>query len=267
MRKSYSLSISRPIEDVFSCGLFDCVEYCRSKINDEEGFEEFKNHAAQIGELSRQYGVAVRSFHLPFAPTHNERFEPAALREEIRDISFENTKRALAEVIPLGIRYVIIHGSARISPLTRSSRLDLFVEYVQRLCDYLKPYGITLAVETLKPSCIGNGLKEHLYIMEHANRDNLGICFDSNHLLNEDNYNFLENAGQYVVTTHFSDFDGIDERHWFPGRGINDWKRITEILERKGFDHPWNFEVSFPDRCVTAEACRTLISEWEALFD
>ena len=102
--------------------------------------------------------------------------------------------------------------------------------------------------------------------MEHAERKNLGICFDSNHLLEEDNYAFLENAGQYVVTTHFSDFDGIDERHWYPGRGINDWKRITGILADKGYDQPWVFEVSFPDKIATAEECRTLITEWEAMF-
>jgi len=117
-------------------------------------------------------------------------------------------------------------------------------------------------VETLKPACIGNSSKEHLYIMEHVDRDNIGICFDSNHLLTEDNIEFLKTAGQYVITTHLSDYDGVDEKHWYPGRGINDWRRIVKVLEEKGYTGPWVFETGFQGK----EALKTLVDEWESLF-
>lgn len=266
MNQSYGVSISRPFEEVFSCGLFDCIEYCKTYIADGADFENMQSDAQLITEYSRKYNVAVRSFHLPFSSSEEWVFEPASLTDEARDVTFENTKRLLDVVIPMGIRYLVLHGSLRVEPENRGKHLDCFVDYLQKLCDYVAPYGITVAVETLKPRCIGNGLKEHLYIMEHTERKNLGICFDSNHLLEEDNYAFLENTGQYVVTTHFSDFDGIDERHWYPGRGINDWKRITGILADKGYDQPWVFEVTFPDKTATAEECRTMIAEWEAMF-
>ncbi len=266
MNKSYGVSISQPFEDVFSCGLFDCVEFCKSYLEDENSFIQFKEHALQIGEYSRKYHVPVRSFHLPFCSSEVWCFNPSALSNEIREKTFEHTKQVLDVVIPLGIRYLVIHGSLRVTPEERDQHIACFIGYIQKLCDYVKPFGITVAVETLKPRCICNGLKELLAIMEGAQRDNLGICFDSNHLLEEDNYHFLENAGQYVVTTHLSDFDGIDERHWYPGRGINDWKRITKILTDKGYDQPWVFEVTFPDGIATTEECRTLISQWESLF-
>lgn len=267
MKGYYGVSINTANEDVFSCGLFKCVEYCKSILETPDAFELIEDEVEKLIELSKKYNVEVRSFHIPFGVNDLYPFEPASLDENARERTFEYTKRLIEIVSKAGIRYVVIHGSLRVLPEDRQARLDAFVGYVQKLCDFCKEYNIKVAVETLKPRCIGNGLKEHLYIMEHANRDNIGICFDSNHLLEEDNIAFLEGAGQYVLTTHFSDFDGIDERHWYPGRGINDWKKITEILKEKGYNGPAMFEVSFPVKPAKTEDLKELISEWEQIFD
>lgn len=267
MNKSYGLSIGNANTDAFSCGLFDCVEYCRAALDTPEAYELIEDDVSRLSELSKEYGVSVRSFHLPFGTTEYFRFIPAALDKNVRKETFENTKRLTELVEPLGIKYLIIHASLRVVPEERQRRLDCFVEYAKHLCDYVAPLGISVAVETLKPRCLGNGLFEHLYMQKHVERDNFGICFDSNHLLSEDNIDFLNAAGQYVISTHFSDFDGVDERHWFPGRGINDWKSIVTILEEKGYAGPYVFEVNFSDTAADTEGFKKLISEWEQLFD
>lgn len=266
MNKNYGLSLKTPDEEIFKTGLFSCFEYCRADFRIPGSFELTQSDVPRLIELSDKYNIAIRSYHIPFNDEGPVPFIPASLIREERELTLENTKKLITILKDCGIKIVVIHGSLRVLPEERQQRLDNFVGYVQKLCDFCKPLGISVAVETLKPRCIGNGLTEHLYIMEHVNRDNVGICFDSNHLLDEDNIAFLEGAGQYVLTTHFSDYDGIDEKHWFPGRGINDWKKIVEVLERKGYNGPYVFEVSFPGGVATADECRTLVNEWEKIF-
>ncbi len=266
MRKNYGLSLKTPDEDIFKTGLFSCFEYCRADFRVPNSFELTQNDVPKLIELSQKYNVAIRSYHIPFNDEGPVPFIPASLNSQERELTLENTKKLITMLKPCGIEIVVIHGSLRVLPEERQQRLDYFVDYLQKLCDFCKPLGIKVAVETLKPRCIGNGAKEHLYIMEKVNRDNIGICFDSNHLLEEDNIDFLEAAGQYVITTHFSDFDGIDEKHWFPGRGINDWKKIVDVLSSKGYDGPYVFEVSFPDKVATPEGCSELINQWENMF-
>jgi sugar phosphate isomerase/epimerase len=36
--------------------------------------------------------------------------------------------------------------------------------------------------------------------------------------------------------------DGVDERHWLPGKGIIDFKLIILGLQAKGYKGPWMFE-------------------------
>lgn len=267
-RKEYGVHIKFPNEDVFKSGLFTCVEYSKATIDGVDGFETVEKDVVKLAELSKKYHVAVRSFHIPFGSFDEiYKFVPASLDKAQREQTFAYTKRLIESLVPAGIQYVVIHGSLRVLDEDRPEHLKVFVEYLQKLCDFCKPFGIRVAVETLKPRCIGNGLKEHLLIQEQVGRDNVGICFDSNHLLKEDNIDFLEGAGQYVITTHLSDFDGEDERHWYPGRGINNWKEIVRVLEEKEYTGPWVFEVGYPEGEATPQELEKLVAEWEKIFE
>ncbi|MBQ4527422.1 MAG: sugar phosphate isomerase/epimerase [Clostridia bacterium] len=268
MNKSYGISIKNANEEVFASGLFSCVEYCRCDFRVDRAYEDTLDDVPKLIELSNKYNVAIRSYHLPFNDEGKIPFLPSSLDSTDRTKTLEMTKNLITALEPTGIEYVVIHGSLRVLAHERQQRLNAFVEYLKELCDFCKGLNnIKVCVETLKPRCIGNGLKEHLYILENVNKDNLGICFDSNHLLEEDNLDFIRGAGEYIYTTHFSDFDGIDERHWYPGRGINDWKSIVDLLEKKGYNGPYVFEVGFPDGKPSLAEYRTLISEWEQIFN
>lgn len=264
MNKNYGLSIETPREDVFMCGLFQCVEYCQTRL-EKDGFEKTLQDIELLRQLSLQYGARINSFHLPFSPNGYFKFQPSSLNNAEREQTLSYTKELIKIYSVCNPSYVVLHASTRVEDTDRPAHLAAFVDYAQKLCDFCKPYGISVAVETLKPRCIGNGLDEHLYIMQNVCRDNIGICFDSNHLLCEDNIEFLKAAGQYVIATHLSDYDGIDERHWYPGRGINNWQKILSLLSDKGYNAPYTFEVSWPNDNPCAEEYNILISEWEKL--
>lgn len=263
MNREYSLSVSTADETVFSSGIFSSVEYVKAIAGTLNEQLRIFEDAKELNRLSKKYGVKVRSFHLPFA----EPFKPASLDKEERKWALETTKQLIEYMLPCGIEYVILHGGVNVNPEKTQEQLDVFIKYIQELCDFCLPYKITVAVETLKPVRIGNGVKEHLYIMNKVNRTNVGICFDCNHFIGEDPIDFLKEAGRYVVTTHLSDYDAIDEKHWYPGRGVIDWKLLVKSLDDCGYNGPFVFEVNWPGKTPLLSDLKQLIYEWEQNFN
>ena len=56
---------------------------------------------------------------------------------------------------------------------------------------------------------------------------------------------FILDLGSRIITTHFSDYDLKNERHWLPGEGIIDWIEIIEALESVGYEGPLLYEMQF----------------------
>ena len=278
MKHEIGLSIRSAHEDVFTCGLIDCIEYSiGADFNLADAYEVWEKNKNEIVDMCKRHGVKLNSYHLPF---NGERFNgvymhaPSSLSAEIRERTLEHTKRLIDGIRDTGVRFVILHGSLRVPEEERVERVGVFVEYVQRLADYCKPYGITVAVETLLESCIGGGgerpenrIPEMRYIMENVNRDNVGICLDNNHFIKSDCLDFVRALGKYVVTTHFSDYYGTEECHNFPGDGITDWRELTRLLLEAGYTGPWLFEVKFPEGKPTDERLRELIGRWNSLMN
>jgi sugar phosphate isomerase/epimerase len=45
---------------------------------------------------------------------------------------------------------------------------------------------------------------------------------------------------------HMSDYDFVDEKHWLPGWGDNNWNNIILSLIEAGYDGPFMYEVIKP---------------------
>jgi sugar phosphate isomerase/epimerase len=103
--------------------------------------------------------------------------------------------------------------------------------------------GVTVCVEDLPRSCLGNASAELADILSADPR--LRVCFDVNHLLKESHADFLRTLGPQIVATHISDYDFVDERHWLPGEGRIDWHALADALDAAGYDGAWNYELSF----------------------
>ena len=90
--------------------------------------------------------------------------------------------------------------------------------------------------------------KNWIEILDRATRlgkfPDIKICYDTNHLLGEESHAFAERFAPYIANIHVSDYDGVDERHWMPGRGIVEWPKVIDILMRSGYDGPFMYEVT-----------------------
>ena len=98
-------------------------------------------------------------------------------------------------------------------------------------------------MENLPRTCLGKNSEEMLELLSAD--PTLRICFDTNHLLGQDPVEFVEAVGEKIVTTHVSDYDFIDERHWLAGEGDMDWHRLYDALCRVGYEGAWLYELGF----------------------
>ena len=247
-----STTASRNTEELFSsCAKagVEVVEISRPKGEvDALDYNELKS-------LSDKYGVKIWSFHLPFWPFS----EIDISREDLAEKSIEYLCNIIDKATGIGIDKFVIHASGEpIEDEDRKGRMECAKKSLDTLAQYAKERGAIICVEDLPRSCLGRSISDICELIS-AN-DDLRVCFDTNHLLYEDNVDFVRALGDKIVTLHVSDFDMVNERHWLPGEGKNDWKSILGALKEVGYKGPWLYEIDFAtpktiirERDLTAE--------------
>ena len=98
-----------------------------------------------------------------------------------------------------------------------------------------------MAVENLPRTCIGRDCHDMKAILDAVPK--AYACFDCNHSLKDSNVDLIKTMGSRIIATHVSDYDFINERHWFPGKGKNDWEGIMSALEEVDYCGTWNYEI------------------------
>ena len=231
-------------EDVF-------VSYAKSGIEYMElssGYQFYKelNYKA-FAELAEKHRVKIWSLHLPFEADID--ISNPVCAERTLDIHREIIRKA-ADV---GIKIFVLHPSAEpIDDADRPTRMALSKKNLARLAEYAANCGGVIAVENLPRTCLGRNSQEMLELISADER--LTVCFDTNHLLTEDSVKFIKTLKNKIITTHVSDYDFVNERHWMPGEGKIDWQGILAALKEVGYEGPWLYEINF-------EAPRTIVRE------
>ena len=82
------------------------------------------------------------------------------------------------------------------------------------------------------------------------------VCFDSNHLLQEEHAHFFETVGSRIGTIHASDYDRKDERHWLPGEGVIDWTDFLRRLRASGYEGVFMHEVRAGENATPANVVK-----------
>ena len=197
----------------------------------------------QMLELSKRYGVALWSFHLPYGPFVT--MDISGVTTPDARTAVEIHKEYIRKFSNIGIKIGVIHPSAEPIPTETKARytvLERAKESLAELADFAAGCGVTIAVEDLPRTCLGNCSAEILELISVDDR--LRVCYDTNHLLSEDNVHFIEAVGDKIITMHVSDYDFINERHWMPYEGKNDWVSIVTALEKVGYSGPFMYELS-----------------------
>ncbi len=209
----------------------------------------------EIYSLSKEYGIELWSYHLPFEPFKDNDISNPDLCND--------TVSYLAEIIKkagdIGIDKYVIHPSGEpIADENRKERMECSKESLYRLAEIAEKCGGVIAVEDLPRTCLGRNSSEIAELI--SVHPKLGVCFDTNHLLGEKIEDFIANVGDRIITTHVSDYDFINERHWLPGEGKIDWHSLIDALNKVNYQGVWLYEIGFAcpkniirDRNLTCE--------------
>jgi sugar phosphate isomerase/epimerase len=188
--------------------------------------------------VAKRHGLDIMSVHLPIAP------------QQVYDVTNINATGAMAyqtEVIKracsiLGTKHVVIHsGGEPLREEEREERVKRAGEKLPLLADVAAQFGADICIEVLPRTCLGRDSDEILAMLAYDDR--LRVCFDANHIFRETEVEFIRKIGKKIATTHISDRDEINERHWMPGEGGRDWVAIMDALDEVGYKGDWVFEV------------------------
>jgi sugar phosphate isomerase/epimerase len=185
----------------------------------------------------------LRLWSLHGIPGH----EPlSSLDDEVRCQAMKKVQRTIELGSSLGVHVAVLHASDEpIAERDRSRRMAQAKDSIAELVQIAERSNIVLAVELLPRTCLGNSPSELEELLDGLPRDRIGVCLDVNHVRETTSLpDMIGRLGPRLITTHISDFDGIDERHWLPGKGIIDWTVVWHSLEAIKYEGPWLYESS-----------------------
>ncbi len=220
----------------------------------------------RIAAAAKEYEMELWSFHLPFSP-----FPVLDIsKKELAKDSVTYLQELINKASYLGIDKFIIHPSGEpIEPEDRAERMKISKESLAILAETARCNGAVIAVEDLPRTCLGNCSAD---IEELISVDpNLFVCFDTNHLLGEDPVDFVNRIGKKIITLHVSDYDFVNERHWLPGEGKNDWQAIYKALQEIEYNGVWLYELGFGStKKITRErplTCEDFVRNAREIFE
>ncbi|WP_295935427.1 sugar phosphate isomerase/epimerase family protein [uncultured Alistipes sp.] len=199
---------------------------------------ECYTRAYKVRQMTEEAGLTVWSCHLPFS----RQLDISVLDPELREQNVILMERMIRLAAIFRPRRLVLHPSSE--PITdeeRETRLQNSANSIGRLALAAREIGAVLCIENLPRTCLGRDSGEMMRLI--ADFEEVMVCFDSNHLLEEEHASFFEAVGNRIGTVHISDYDRKDERHWLPGKGVIDWNDFYRRLRASGYKGVFMYEI------------------------
>jgi len=204
----------------------------RNELNDQTDYKKLLS-------LSKKYEVDLWSMHLPYCTVDISAGNVVEQQKTVFRIA-ESIKRGA----DIGIDKFVMHPSVEpIDPSEREEHKKRSMDSLNKLAEIAYDAGGVICVENLPRTCLCNTTEETAEILTANSK--LKVCYDTNHLLNNDNVNFIKTFADKIVTIHVSDCDFINERHWLPGEGKVNWPEVMAALQEINYQGVFLYELRF----------------------
>ena len=215
-----------------------CIELSLCGAETDLTTSDGKKIAGCKAQAIKNSGIKLWSIHVPFG----WEWDISSPDKSNRMMAVYNCSGLIELCAEYNPEKIVIHPSYEpIDYKVREMHLKSCIESLNLLGDRAKSLGMQLAVESLPRTCLGNTGSEMETIINAV--ESVGVCCDMNHHLKETAQEFIKKVGKRITTVHISDYDGIDEQHWLPGTGVNNWAEIIRSLNAIGYSGPWMYEV------------------------
>lgn len=177
--------------------------------------------------------VEISSIHIPFMPFVEWAY--ASPVEAVRRHAAKKLLDWLEGTRDCKCRLYTLHGSGEpVADLDRKTALAALRRTLEEILPFFVEIGACVNVELLPRSCIGRTPEELEAAVAGFPEKNVGICFDVNHLCGapERVPEYIARLAPRIRSLHLSDYDGIDECHWYPGLGVLDWAAIMAEVKQ-----------------------------------
>lgn len=209
----------------------------------EPDFDKSEHHVAEMRRLLAAAGVEARTVHAAFGNS----LDLSSPDPAVRLAGIEAFSAALDLAVRMQARIVVVHASAE--PIPDEERAACIAEAkrsIRTMVTMARSAECRIAVELLPRSCLGNSAQELLTLLEDVDSSTAGACLDTNHLMADFAAlpDTVRSLGPRLIALHCSDYDGVDEKHWPPLRGVIDWPAFLAALSEVHFPGPLNYEAT-----------------------
>lgn len=237
-----------------------------SKVKAIELFEPTfdKNHIQKVRQILSIANIVHRTVHANFGHL----VDISSVDPAIRSAGVKAVSAALDLAVQIDARTVIMHSSSEpVEDETRDERMKHAKHSIKIIMDMARETGCRVAIELLPRTCLGRTIEELFSLLEDINIKTAGVCLDTNHLM--DRFaslpEIVRSLGPRLFALHCSDYDGIDEKHWPPLRGVINWTDFISALNDIGFSGPLLYEANL-DGETTMEKLAFLDTNYSQLI-
>lgn len=199
----------------------------------------------RIRRLLDDAGIEVYSYHPPFAGE----YDISLLDDATHAKAIERNTAHLRSAAALGAKYYVLHPGDKIPKEEQAQRLERVTQAVKSLAMAAAEMGLAIAVENMPPGFLGVDAGELMEIVEAAENELVGVCFDTGHahVAGWRMGDYLRAIGaRRLFTIHWHDNDGSKDQHLPPGAGTIDWEDFFGTLADMGWHRPICPEMPIP---------------------
>jgi len=174
-----------------------------------------EGHEHLMPEMVRDCGLYLENIHVPFRGCNRIWSDDASIREKVTEEYMSYILFCSRHDIPFMVMHIGRSGDV-------PGLNDFGLDVVRKITGYAEESGVTIAIENTRK------LYQLDYIFSNIESHALGFCYDSSHdfTCSAAPATLLKKWGHLLAVTHFSDNDGLSDKHWLLGEGVINWEAL-----------------------------------------